>query len=175
MPAWTDYTSKTTPADTDEVMIKDFSDSNKANKRMLFSGLWNWIVNKLTNAVIANLETSPQTIVGAINSLNSNIVSIINRRVEGDVLAGSQIKINFTGNSSALIMISGPVGNGYASYLYQGYGISNMRQHVAEIQSMGSIVYEIAEDKQQLIITNNSGVTCKYCIESYIGYKPTIS
>lgn len=75
MPAWTDYTSKTTPADTDEVMIKDFSDSNKANKRMLFSGLWNWIVNKLTNAVIANLETSPQTIVGAINSLNSNIIN----------------------------------------------------------------------------------------------------
>lgn len=74
MPAWTDYTSKTTPVDTDEIMIKDYSDSSKANKRLLFSGLWNWIVNKLTNAVIANLETSPQTIVGALNSLNKDAI-----------------------------------------------------------------------------------------------------
>lgn len=109
MPAWTDYTSKTTPADTDEVMIKDFSDSNKANKRMLFSGLWNWIVNKLTNAVIANLETSPQTIVGAINSLNSNMkftmdVSLKTYKIQHDA-GNSSEALNLLNNPTLLIGI----------------------------------------------------------------------
>ena len=43
----------------------------KTNKLSPFSGIWNWIVRKLTNAVISNLQTSNQTVLGAINELNS--------------------------------------------------------------------------------------------------------
>ena len=70
MAKWTDYPTKTTPADTDDLMIYDAT--GKANKRVLFSGLWNWIVDKLTNAVISNLQTNNKTILGALNELNSN-------------------------------------------------------------------------------------------------------
>lgn len=45
--------------------------TSKANKLSPFSGIWNWIVEKLTNAVISNLQTSNQTVVGALNELNS--------------------------------------------------------------------------------------------------------
>lgn len=46
--------------------------TSKANKLSPFSGIWNWIVEKLTNAVISNLQTSNKTVLGAINELNSN-------------------------------------------------------------------------------------------------------
>lgn len=45
--------------------------TSKANKLSPFSGIWNWIVEKLTNAVISNLQTSNKTVVGALNELNS--------------------------------------------------------------------------------------------------------
>lgn len=69
MAKWTDYPTKTTPADTDDLMIYDAT--GKANKRVLLSGLWNWMVDKLTNAVINNLQTNNKTILGALNELNS--------------------------------------------------------------------------------------------------------
>lgn len=46
--------------------------ASKANKLSPFSGIWNWIVGKLTNAVISNLQTNNKTVLGAINELNSN-------------------------------------------------------------------------------------------------------
>ena len=70
MGKFNEYTQKATPADNDTLMIYDAT--SKANKLSPFSGIWNWIVEKLTNAVISNLQTSNQTVLGAINELNSN-------------------------------------------------------------------------------------------------------
>lgn len=79
MAKWTDYPTKTTPVDTDDIMIYDAT--GKANKRVLFSGLWNWIVDKMTNAVINNLQTNNKTILGALNELNSNLyVDVTNKK-----------------------------------------------------------------------------------------------
>ena len=69
MANWDSYTQKTTPADADTLMIKDTAGG--ANKRTPFSGVWNWIVGKLTSAVISQLETTNKSIVPAINELNS--------------------------------------------------------------------------------------------------------
>lgn len=69
MAKFNEYTQKATPADNDTMMIYDAT--AKANKLSPFSGIWNWIVRKLTNAVISNLQTSNQTVLGAINELNS--------------------------------------------------------------------------------------------------------
>nr|DAX08060.1 MAG TPA: hypothetical protein [Bacteriophage sp.] len=69
MGKFNEYTQKATPADNDTMMIYDAA--AKANKLSPFSGIWNWIVGKLTNAVISNLQTSNQTVLGAINELNS--------------------------------------------------------------------------------------------------------
>lgn len=69
MAGWDSYTQKSTPADADTLMIKDTSGG--ANKRTPFSGVWNWILTKLTNAVISQLETTNKSIIPAINELNS--------------------------------------------------------------------------------------------------------
>ena len=70
MGKFNEYSQKATPADNDTMMIYDAA--SKSNKLSPFSGIWNWIVEKLTNAVISNLQTSNQTVVGALNELNSN-------------------------------------------------------------------------------------------------------
>lgn len=74
MGKFNEYTQKATPADNDTMMIYDAA--SKSNKLSPFSGIWNWIVGKLTNAVISNLQTSNQTVLGAINELNSKTLII---------------------------------------------------------------------------------------------------
>lgn len=69
MASWDSYTQKATPEDNDTLMIKDTAGA--ANKRTPFSGVWNWIVSKLTSAVISNLQTNSKSIIPAINELNS--------------------------------------------------------------------------------------------------------
>lgn len=70
MAKFNEYTVKATPEDADTLMLYDAA--SKTNKLSPFSGIWNWIVGKLTNAVIRNLQTSNKTVLGAINELNSN-------------------------------------------------------------------------------------------------------
>lgn len=67
MGKFNEYSQKATPADNDTLMIYDAT--SKANKLSPFSGIWNWIVEKLTNAVISNLQTNNQTVLGAINEV----------------------------------------------------------------------------------------------------------
>lgn len=84
MGKFNEYSQKATPADNDTLMIYDAT--AKANKLSPFSGIWNWIVGKLANAVINNLQTNDKTVIGAINELNSNTSNII---TVGNVSAGS--------------------------------------------------------------------------------------
>ena len=71
MGKFNEYSQKATPADNDTLMIYDAT--SKANKLSPFSGIWDWIVGKLTNAVISNLQTNNKTVVGALNELNSKV------------------------------------------------------------------------------------------------------
>ena len=71
MGKFNEYSQKATPADNDTMMIYDAA--AKANKLSPFSGIWNWIVGKLTNAVISNLQTNNKSVVGALNELNSKV------------------------------------------------------------------------------------------------------
>lgn len=77
MPKWTEYTTKDTLADNDEVMLYDAT--GKANKRGLMSKFWNYVVDKMSTAVISKLETNNKTIIGAINALNSETKKYISR------------------------------------------------------------------------------------------------
>ena len=69
---WTKYTTKEALKDNDELMILD-KDAN-ANKRTLMSKIWDYVVDKMTTAVIAKLETTNKTLIGAVNELNSNTI-----------------------------------------------------------------------------------------------------
>lgn len=70
MPKWTEYTSKDTLADNDEVMLYDAT--ARANKRGLMSKFWDYVVDKMATAVISKLETENKTVIGALNYLNGN-------------------------------------------------------------------------------------------------------
>ena len=97
MANWKEYTTKTTPEDADEIMIAD-SEAN-VSKRTPFSGLWNWIANKLATAVISQLETQNKSIIPALNELNSNRSVSILREVPG----GDKILFFYTGSSSLVL------------------------------------------------------------------------
>lgn len=95
MPKWTEYTSKDTLADNDEVMLYDAT--GKANKRGLMSKFWDYVVDKMSTAVISKLETNNKTIIGAINALNSETVlkrvSVLNDNINDILIAGNYCNI----------------------------------------------------------------------------------
>lgn len=67
---WKNYTQKNTAlSDNDEVMLLDSTDEK--NKRGLMSKFWDYVVDKMSTAVISKLETENKTIIGALNKLNS--------------------------------------------------------------------------------------------------------
>lgn len=74
MAKFDDYTQKNTPEDNDITLILD--KTANVNKKTPFSGIWNWIVNKMTNAVIQNLQTTNKTVIGSINELNSKFETV---------------------------------------------------------------------------------------------------
>lgn len=77
MPKWTEYTTKYTLADNDEVMLYDAT--ARANKRGLMSKFWDYVVDKMATDVISKLETNNKTIIGAINALNSETKKYISK------------------------------------------------------------------------------------------------
>lgn len=74
---WTKYTTKEALKDNDELMILD-KDAN-ANKRTLMDKIWDYVVDKMTTAVIAKLGTTNKTLIGAVNELNSKAESSLIR------------------------------------------------------------------------------------------------
>lgn len=97
MGKFNEYSQKAIPADNDTLMIYDAA--AKANKLSPFSGIWNWIVEKLTNAVISNLQTSNQTVLGAINELNSKTLIIT---MSGSTDSTGNIRINVPNSFSRM-------------------------------------------------------------------------
>lgn len=73
------FDQKSAPEDNDLLVEYDASASKVKNVK--FGGVWNWIVKKLTSAVINELQTSNKNVVGAINELNSNSLRIVNTNV----------------------------------------------------------------------------------------------
>lgn len=100
MPKWTEYTSKDTLADNDEVMLYDAT--GKVNKRGLMSKFWDYVVDKMSTAVISKLETNNKTIIGAINALYSE--SLI-----GNVTTIDDITFDYNSfTKTGLYYINGP-------------------------------------------------------------------
>lgn len=101
MGKFNEYSQKATPADNDTLMIYDAT--SKANKLSPFSGIWNWIVEKLTNAVISNLQTSNQTVVGALNELNSNRISSYASAAYDKIPDGNEIAFFRAGENAIVV------------------------------------------------------------------------
>lgn len=90
---WKNYTQKDTALlDNDEIMLLDSTDGK--NKRGLMSKFWDYVVDKMSTAVISKLETENKTVIGALNKLNSKAV--------GDFKA-----VGFTDRSTITIKTNG--------------------------------------------------------------------
>lgn len=132
MGKFNEYSQKATPEDADSLMIYDAA--AKANKLSPFSGIWNWIVGKLTNAVIANLQTNDKTVLGAINELNSNELYDIYRNYSWKT--SHSIDVSNT-NALLLVAFGGPNGNqniilpltktGTDAWLYNAESLSKVK------------------------------------------------
>lgn len=69
------YTDRGTLADTDAFLIND----GTGMKKSVLSKLSDFVLNKIADKVFAKLQTNDKTILGAINELNSNPLSILAR------------------------------------------------------------------------------------------------
>lgn len=115
MPKWSEYTSKDTLADNDEVMLYDAT--GRANKRGLMSKFWDYVVGKMATAVISKLETNNKTIIGAINVLNSDKVpkKALNLSSDTDV---SNILNSVSAGDCNLFPVWGTIGGLYGSWAW---------------------------------------------------------
>lgn len=132
MGKFNEYSQKATPADNDTLMIYDAT--SKSNKLSPFSGIWNWMVNKLTNAVINNLQTSNKTVVGALNELNSKAIYDIYRNYSWKTSHSIDVS---NANTLLLVAFGGTNGNqniilpltktGTDAWLYNAESISKVK------------------------------------------------
>ena len=115
MPKWSEYTSKDTLADNDEVMLYDAT--ARANKRGLMSKFWDYVVGKMATAVISKLETNNKTIIGAINVINSDKVpkKALNLSSDTDV---SNILNSVSDSNCNLFPVWGTIGGLYGSWAW---------------------------------------------------------
>lgn len=147
MAKWSDYTTKEALKDNDELMILD--KDGKANKRTLMDKVWNYVVDKMTTAVVAKLDTTDKTIIGALNEVNSNTSNLIFVRVTdnldgktADIAARYIIDnklpeyadkfffVSFTAGSRYSMIVQKYFSKNYASYILFGYGVNTISYHV---------------------------------------------
>ena len=114
-----------------------FESASKKNKQTPFSGLWNWMVEKLTNAVIDKLTTENKTVFGALNELNSkteyqNSIGLINK---GEFQYNSQDISDALKNAySKLYGVSIFDGILYAKRDESNYGYIKMTSYIANME-----------------------------------------
>lgn len=132
MAKFNEYTVKATPEDADTLMLYDAA--SKTNKLSPFSGIWNWIVGKLTNAVISNLQTSNKSVIGALNELNSKAIYDIYRNYSWKTSHSIDVS---NANTLLLVAFGGTNGNqniilpltktGTDAWLYNAESISKVK------------------------------------------------
>lgn len=134
MPKWTEYTSKNTLADNDEVMLYDAT--GRANKRGLMSKFWDYVVDKMATAVIGKLETENKTVIGAINALNSNKVP-----KKAFTLNDNINDILISGNYCEIIPVWGNIGGLYPSW---AWGVVLTANNIANFIGVATVGKKLA-------------------------------
>lgn len=138
MPKWTDYTTKTNPADNDEVMVLDTA--GKANKRLGLSALSDWIIGKIANKVFENLQTQNKTILGALNELNSKAGTIYSKGITNYGTAYNAVVIHSSNASirelGLFVMLVGSESKQFLAFIY---GMSDNKVNRTEIINNGNV------------------------------------
>lgn len=146
MPKWTEYTSKDTLADNDEVMLYDAT--ARANKRGLMSKFWDYVVDKMATAVISKLETNNKTIIGAINALYSDRLKVIKATNKSD---NNPETIDITNYSTYVFFLQHDGGTNYLLAV----SMAQSAQKVAKIISSGDAFDITINNKKQVTFTSS--------------------
>lgn len=114
------FDQKSAPEDNDLLVEYDAAASKVKNVK--FGGVWNWIVKKLTSAVINELQTSSKNVVGAINELNSKTrIKLIDVNITINDKTAT-IKYNISDTAIGLLLISGNIEAGVFFSIVINYG-----------------------------------------------------
>lgn len=146
MPKWSEYTSKDTLGDNDEVMLYDAT--ARANKRGLMSKFWDYVVDKMATAVISKLETNNKTIIGAINALNSDRLKVIKATNKSD---NNPETIDITNYSTYVFFLQHDGGTNYLLAV----SMAQSAQKVAKIISSGDAFDITINNKNQVTFTSS--------------------
>ena len=141
MAKWTDYTTDTNPTDTDEVMTLDADKSPKANKRVTLSTLADYFLDKLASKVFAKLETQNQTVIGALNELNSNKVG--QNKIDNIYMEGVK---DLDNPPEAFILNTGVEPIGLPSQLYSN-GCLVIQQNPGNNEYCAQLAFSFGDDK----------------------------
>lgn len=161
MPKWTDYTTKTTVADNDEIMTLDTA--GKANKRLSLSILSDWVLGKIADKVFEKLQTNDKTILGAINELNSKrgIMSYHGRSFSSRYARPYISKSNKYDEPGAILVI-GYEGVGVLKFSYMGlqkyptsYG--NLYDEICKTIN-SKIVVDFSDKNRQITFITPEGI-----------------
>lgn len=157
MPKWTEYTSKNTLADNDEVMLYDAT--ARANKRGLMSKFWDYVVDKMATAVISKLETENKTVIGALNYLNGNTFSGRTVKIEPK----GTITVTYNRYTTASIF-----GFRKGMYLFSNGYITTIKQD-------DQMSVSISTDYKTITFKNNSSAEWAYGVLLLSDSNPTIT
>lgn len=152
MGKFNEYTQKATPADNDTLMIYDAT--SKSNKLSPFSGIWNWIVEKLTNAVISNLQTSNQTVIGALNELNSKALYDIYRNYSWKTSHSIDVS-----NTNALLLVAFGGTNGNQNIILP-LTKTGTDAWLYNAESLSKVKYTFSCKNNVMTITNTATFLC---------------
>lgn len=172
MPKWSEYTTKETLADNDEVMLYDAT--AKANKRGLMSKFWDYVVDKMATAVISKLETNNKTIIGAINALNSETSKTKDTYIY-KINTGDKTKIEIKGiHDTVNLLFSGSFNKSSAILMLHLY-MNNTSNKITENIGfkiidgiISSVKADMTDESTSAIIETNS----KYSIGIFITNVP---
>lgn len=146
MAQWDEYTQKSTPEDADTLMIKDTAAG--ANKRTPFSGVWNWIVTKLTNAVISQLETSNKTVIGSLNELNSKSEFYAMQN------SGETVILDPNPWDAYIAMLQHSGGNSY--YIASIMNDANQNIKIGKVASNNDDMFSLTVDENKNVVISSS-------------------
>lgn len=152
MGKFNEYTQKATPEDADSLMIYDAA--AKSNKLSPFSGIWNWIVEKLTNAVISNLQTSNKTVIGALNELNSKALYDIYRNYSWKTSHSIDVS-----NTNALLLVTFGGTNGNQNIILP-LTKTGTDAWLYNAESLSKVKYTFSCKNNVMTITNTATFLC---------------
>lgn len=127
------------------------------------------------------ISTNPETVASgpALKAVNDKLTETNNnlgaiKQVNGIVPANGSLSIQHTpGSFVFLVTIQGRNSASYASYIFQGYGAGDTRDHYAKFMGGSSITESIVENA--LVINNSLSEPLEIYVTVLQGVLPTLS